>query len=235
MQKSPLPPPQLIIFDLDNTLYHANNGLFAQMDDNINHFICEHLETSWQEADTLRLRYWKQYGTTLTGLMKHHGITPEPFLHAAHNLEIDQSLNAAPELNDLLTQCSTHKIIHTNGTIEHAERVLLRLGILDHFATIYDIRFNHYQPKPCSTTLALVLEQEQTNAATTLVIDDLADNLRAAASIGCQTAWITAEKSPKQAFDYRYPTITALMQQLLLKGNKQPPDQRCIPPKEPQQ
>ncbi|MDX8412886.1 MAG: pyrimidine 5'-nucleotidase [Mariprofundales bacterium] len=217
MQKSSLPPPKLIIFDLDNTLYHADNGLFAQMDDNINHFICKHLETSWQEADTMRLRYWKQYGTTLTGLMKHHGITPEPFLHAAHNLEIDQSLNAAPELNALLMQLPARSVIHTNGTREHAERVLLRLGIFDRFTVIYDIRFNHYQPKPCGNTLTLILEQEQADARTTLVIDDLADNLRAAANIGCQTAWITAEKSPDQAFDYRSPTIVALLHQLLLE------------------
>ncbi len=221
-----------MIIDLDNTLYHADNGLFAQMDDNINRFIHDRLGVSWQEADTLRLRYWKQYGTTLTGLMRHHDIAPEPFLHAAHNLEIDQSINAAPELRALLMRLPTRAVIHTNGTREHAERVLLRLGILDCFAAIYDIRFNHYQPKPCSNTLAMVLQQEQVDAAATLVIDDIADNLRAAAAIGCRTAWIAQPCGGAHPFNYREATITALLMRLLMQGSARTHDQSRIPLKE---
>jgi len=207
--------PQLIIIDLDNTLYHADNGLFTQMDNNINQFIHDHLNISWQEADAMRLRYWKQYGTTLTGLMKHHAITPEPFLHAAHNLEIEQSLSPSPELHHLLTQFPARAVIHTNGTCEHAERVLQRLGILDQFSAIYDIRFNHYQPKPCSKTLALILENEGFTASATLVIDDIADNLRAAATIGCQTAWIAPCTSTPHPFGYHESTIVALMRKFM--------------------
>ncbi|MDQ6964917.1 MAG: pyrimidine 5'-nucleotidase [Mariprofundales bacterium] len=215
MQKSSLPQPQLIIFDLDNTLYHADNGLFAQMDRNINHFICSHLKLNWHEADTLRLRYWKRYGTTLTGLMRHHAITPEPFLEMAHNLNIDSALNHNPQLDRLLHLLPARKVIHTNGTCEHAQRVMLRLGVLNHFTAIYDIRFNNYQPKPCSRTLQMVLQKERAVATTTLVIDDLADNLHAADSIGCQTAWITAQQCHQHPFGYHCSSITTLLTQLI--------------------
>ncbi len=223
---------RLLVVDLDNTLYHADSGLFAQMDDNINRFIRDRLGLSWEEADAMRLRYWRQYGTTLGGLMQHHGIEPEAFLHAAHNLEIDQSLNAAPQLEAELGRLPMRKVIHTNGTREHAERVLLRLGIRHHFSTIYDIRFRHYQPKPCGETLKFLLDQEACPPRQALVIDDVADNLRAAQSIGCATAWITRSPQPDTAFDHHAPSIEALLHRLVaqeLAITRDPAEKGVIP------
>ncbi|MDQ6951155.1 MAG: pyrimidine 5'-nucleotidase [Mariprofundales bacterium] len=203
-----------MVFDLDNTLYQAESGMFDQMDYNINQFVSQRLGISWREANILRVRYWRDYGTTLTGLMRHHAVDPEPFLHAAHNFEIDNLININSALNKLIQAIPARCIIHTNGTVEHAERVLDRLGIRHHFHTIYDIRFNHYQSKPCSNTLALLLAAESATPSDTLVIDDMADNLRAAANIGCRTALIGAT-NPSPAFDYCAQEIRELLRQLL--------------------
>jgi len=207
--------PQLMVFDLDNTLYQASNGLFDQMDHNINHFICQRLHISWQEADILRVRYWQDYGPPLTGLMRHHDVDPEPFLHAAHNLEIDQFLQQNKPLNNLLAKLDARCVIHTNGTIEHAERILNHLGIRQRFAAIYDIRFNHYQAKPCGHTLTMLLEAEACRSTDALVIDDMADNLHAAAEIGCRTAWITARPQSAHTFDYCIHDIQQLLHHLV--------------------
>ncbi|MDX8408461.1 MAG: pyrimidine 5'-nucleotidase [Mariprofundales bacterium] len=209
------PQPQLIVFDLDNTLYQAENGLFDQMDHNINQFMCQRLKISWQEADILRIRYWRDYGTTLTGLMRHHDVDPEPFLHAAHNFEIDRFLQQNKSLDNLLSELTARCVIHTNGTIEHAKRVLNRLGISQRFAAVYDIRFNHYQPKPCGHTLTMLLEDEACCSPDALVIDDMADNLRAAANIGCRTAWITPTIHATHAFDYCVNDIEQLLHHLI--------------------
>ncbi|MBF0282685.1 MAG: HAD hydrolase-like protein, partial [Zetaproteobacteria bacterium] len=86
------------------------------------------------------------------------------------------------------------KVIHTNGTKEHAERILNVLGVSEHFQAIYDIRFNHYQPKPCSVTLQMLLDAESTPAHCSIVVDDMADNLHAAKQLGAKTVWVETQK-----------------------------------------
>ncbi|MDQ6956001.1 MAG: pyrimidine 5'-nucleotidase, partial [Mariprofundaceae bacterium] len=61
-------PIDLIIVDLDNTLYAADNGVFSRMDKRMTAFICHALNMKHAEANALRVRYWRQYGTTLRGL-----------------------------------------------------------------------------------------------------------------------------------------------------------------------
>lgn len=196
--------------DLDNTLYHAEAGLFARMDANINRFIRDRLGVPWETADAMRLRYWRRYGTTLTGLMRHHAVEPEPFLHAAHDLELDDVVEAAPELEAALARLPMRKVIHSNATREHVERILERLGVRRHFQAIYDIRFHRYRPKPCRETLALLLQREGCPPPAALVIDDSADNLLAARAIGCATGWITRARR-HGGFDLQAAEITTLL------------------------
>jgi putative hydrolase of the HAD superfamily len=36
----------------------------------------EHLQLSEEEAGRLRVQYWRSYGATLLGMMRHHGTDP---------------------------------------------------------------------------------------------------------------------------------------------------------------
>ncbi len=186
-------PFDLAVIDLDNTLYAADNGVFARMDKRMTTFIAEALKISMAEADQLRIRYWKQYGSTLRGLMLHHGLDPEPFLLDVHDIQADTLLQPDVQLDQALARLPGHKVIHTNGIREHAERVLQALGIIHHFAAIYDIRFNNYIPKPCANTLARLIRSEGSMPARTLVVDDMPDNLQAAKQLGCKTVLISHE------------------------------------------
>ncbi len=180
----------LVVIDLDNTLYEANNGVFARMDARMNQYIRRELGVDQAEADTIRIKYWKQYGSTLKGLMEHHGHDAEPFLQEAHDVNAHELLMPRPELHDVLQAMPMRKVIHTNGTKEHAETILEALGIRDYFAKIYDIRFNAYTPKPCMDTLQLLFDAEGVAAAEVLVIDDMENNLAVAKQAGAKTAWI---------------------------------------------
>ncbi|MFQ5518980.1 MAG: pyrimidine 5'-nucleotidase [Mariprofundus sp.] len=198
-------PFDLAVIDLDNTLYAADSGVFARMDKRMTAFVARELGVDTEQADHLRVKYWKAYGTTLRGMMLHHGMQAEPFLHDVHDINAHEILEFDHKLDAALARLPGRKVIHTNGIREHAERILQALGISQHFETIYDIRFNDYIPKPCQQTLAKLIEQEGFSPTRTLVVDDMADNLQVARALGCKTVWITHETDG--AWDYHIPTF----------------------------
>ena len=57
------------VFDLDNTLYKAECGLFDKVHILMGRFIEEKLNLDSGAAQALRSKYYHQYGTTLRGLM----------------------------------------------------------------------------------------------------------------------------------------------------------------------
>lgn len=204
-------PFDLVIVDLDNTLYNANSGVFQRMDRRMTRYIQHHVQLPENEADLLRLNYWRRYGTTLRGLMLHHGVDAEDFLHDAHNIDAHELLCADPCLNTALLHLPGRKVIHTNGTREHAERILHALGITGYFSEIYDIRFNQYEPKPCQVTLAMLLQQENAVNNRTLVVDDMPDNLSVADALGLKTCWVYGETvKDSSPWDYSIPYFHCL-------------------------
>ena len=205
---------ELNVIDLDNTLYAADCGVFAHMDERMTAFVSRELKVDETEANNLRLDYWQRYGTTLRGLVLHHGLEPEGFLHEVHDIAVHEMLQPDAMLDEALSALSGRKVIHTNGTREHAVRVLAALGVERHFSAIYDIRFNAYMPKPCSTTLGFLLEAEGVSAANALVIDDMEDNLAAARKIGARTA-LVAPKAPRVSWDFHAANFADLCGQLL--------------------
>jgi len=202
-------PFDLAVIDLDNTLYAADSGVFARMDARMAAFVSRALGIGEAEANALRRDYWKRYGTTLKGLMLHHGMEAEPFLHYVHDIDAHEMLNPDDELDKALARLPGRKVIHTNGIREHAERVLEALEVAHHFDTIYDIRFNNYQPKPCAATLSVLIESEEMAANRTLVIDDMEDNLAAAQSIGARTALISTHE-PGERWDFHATSLPCL-------------------------
>ena len=158
-------------------------------------FVSRTLGVDLAEANRLRVQYWRQYGTTLRGMMLHHGMEPEPFLHDVHDIQAHELLQPDAALDAALARLPGRKVIHTNGIREHAERVLDALAVRHHFAAIYDIRFHDYRPKPCRQTLARLLAAEGVAPGRTLVVDDMVDNLREAKALGCRTVWIHAAES----------------------------------------
>ena len=207
-------PFDLAVIDLDNTLYAADSGVFARMDKRMTAFVANELGVDGETADKLRVKYWKQYGTTLRGMMLHHGMEPEAFLKDVHDINAHELLAPDPELDDALSRLPGRKVIHTNGIREHAERILNALGIAHHFERIYDIRFNDYIPKPCRKTLSMLIQAEATTPERTLVVDDMADNLAVARQLGCKTVWITHAKE-KGTWDYHMPSFHSLPDQFV--------------------
>src|SRR6185436_8629037 len=58
------------IFDLDNTLYCADSGIFSQIEGRMTDYVMAFLKLPREEAYTRQKELYRQYGTTLNGLMR---------------------------------------------------------------------------------------------------------------------------------------------------------------------
>src|SRR6202047_1839085 len=126
------------VFDLDNTLYPHHVNLWQQVDERIRDYIARFLAIPRDEAFRVQKDYYKRYGTSMRGLMTEHGMAPDDFLDFVH--QIDHSpLEPNPALGRAIAKLRGRKLILTNGTRRHADRVMQRLAIDWHFDGIFDI------------------------------------------------------------------------------------------------
>ncbi len=183
------------VFDLDNTLYPASSSLFPQIDIRMRQFIAQRLGLELEEAFVLQKRYYREFGTTLRGLMLVHGLEPAAFLDHVH--DIDHSvLDVAPRLDAVLSRLPGRKLIFTNGSERHAERVLDRLGIAAHFDGIFDIVAADYIPKPSPETYHRMVARHHVDAPSAAMVEDIHRNLVPAAAIGMTTVWVRQADHP---------------------------------------
>ncbi|RAU22863.1 pyrimidine 5'-nucleotidase [Paramagnetospirillum kuznetsovii] len=186
------------VFDLDNTLYPASSSLFPQIDIRMRRFIAERLGLSLDEAFTLQKRYYREFGTTLRGLMLVHKIEPDAFLSFVHDIDCTV-LDAAPRLDAALARLQGRKLIFTNGSERHAENVLARLGIARHFEGIFDIRAAAFVPKPQPECYKMMVERHAVDPRAALMVEDIHRNLAPAAAIGMTTLWVREDGHPDSA------------------------------------
>jgi putative hydrolase of the HAD superfamily len=177
------------VFDLDNTLYPARCNLFAQVDRRIGLFIQDLLGLEPAAARELQKRYFREHGTTLRGLMTHHGVDPEAFLHFVHEIDMTP-VPPSPALEAALADLPGRKFIFTNGSVAHAERVMARLGVGAHFEGVFDIVAAGYLPKPDPATYDSMVRRHAIDPARAAMIEDLPRNLRPAAALGMTTVLV---------------------------------------------
>jgi putative hydrolase of the HAD superfamily len=176
-----------ILFDLDNTLYTPDHKLFTLIDQRINRYMIEVVGIPCEEVDDLRRSYWQRYGVTMRGLMRHHGIDPEDYLAYVHDVDVAGRLRPDPELRRALETLPLRRVIFTNSSLDHSERVLKALGLRDTFEEIFDIRVADYLPKPYPEPYRAVLSRIGAAADRCIMVEDSAENLRTAKELGMGT------------------------------------------------
>jgi putative hydrolase of the HAD superfamily len=186
----------VLIFDLDNTLYPAEKQLFSLIDVRINRYMTEIVGIPAPEVDALRRSYWRLYGVTLQGLIRHHGVDPEDYLLYVHDVDVTSLLDPDLALREVLAGLPQRKAVFTNGSLCHAERVLAALGIEDMFERVYDIRIAAYQPKPYPEPYHAVLAGLGTTAERCIMIEDSRDNLHTAKQLGMGTILVGDGHTP---------------------------------------
>lgn len=180
---------QTWVFDLDNTLYPPSINLFEQIDHRMRDYIATALGISPDDAFRIQKQYFFEYGTSLRGLMHRHGMDPAPFLEHVHDIDVTM-LAPAPALDAALAALPGRKLIHTNGSTRHAERIMDRLGVTHHFDAVYDIVAASYTPKPEPGPYADLLSRFSVDPRRAVMVEDMARNLAPAADLGMTTVWV---------------------------------------------
>lgn len=183
------------IFDLDDTLYPASSGLFAQISGRITVKVAEILGLPPEEARLVQRDYWKRYGTSLRGLMLHEGIDPDPFLNYVHDVDVEGHVQRDENLRQLLLGLPGRRHIFTNSPGDYAARVLRALGVDDLFESVFDVRHSEFVPKPHEHAYHMVAQQLQGDPARYLFVDDAPHNLQTARSLGWWTVWLKVPTS----------------------------------------
>ncbi len=177
------------IFDLDNTLYPASCRLFDQIHARMTEFIARRFDLPPEQALLVQKTYFREHGTTLRGLMVVDGVDPDEFMAFVHAVDL-ACVPPDPALVAALARLPGRKIVHTNGSRRHAERLLDHLGIADAFCGIVDIAAAGWEPKPALAGYHELLRRHGVVPATALMLDDIARNLVPAAALGMTTVWL---------------------------------------------
>src|ERR1700749_2933803 len=116
------------IFDLDNTLYRADNGIFAQIESRMTDYVERQLNLPRDEARVVQKALYRAHGTTLNGLMREHGVDAEDYLAYVHDIDLG---DLAPDrrLVGAVAALPGRRFVFTNGCRVHAARILDRIGM----------------------------------------------------------------------------------------------------------
>ena len=207
------------IFDLDNTLYSADSGIFQQVHDLMGKFVSSHLNIDIEDAKIIQKNYYKQHGTTLRGMMDNHGVDPDHFLAEVHKLDYS-IVGPNHKLNKALKKLQGRKIIYTNANMQHALDVLERIELSNFFDEIYDIKMANYIPKPELAPYEQMIAQFDIETKSSAMFDDIAKNLVPAKNVGFTSVWIDAGyenfsddiKASKQYLDHETTNITEFLE-----------------------
>jgi putative hydrolase of the HAD superfamily len=191
----------LWLFDLDNTLHNASHAIFPAIHLNMNAFLAKTLGTNDAPADAatvnaVRLQYWKRYGATLLGMIKHHDVRAEDFLREAHRFDdLTSMIRAERGLGRLLRRLPGRKILLTNAPRRYSGDVLRHLGLHRHFAkhiAIESMRVHRQlRPKPSKLLLRKLIAREGIAPQRCILVEDTAEALKAAKAVGMRTVWVT--------------------------------------------
>lgn len=180
------------VFDLDNTLYPHHVNLWQQVDGRIRDFVADRLRVEAGEAFRIQKDYYRRYGTTMRGMMTEHGVSPDDFLAYVH--DIDHSpLEPNPAMGQALAKLPGRKLILTNASVAHADKVLERLALGVTFDGVFDIISAEFEPKPARQTYRRFLDLHGVDAERAAMFEDLARNLAIPHEFGMTTVLVVPD------------------------------------------
>jgi putative hydrolase of the HAD superfamily len=180
------------VFDLDNTLYPHHVNLWQQVDARIGEYIGNFLKVDAVEARRIQKDYYKRYGTSMRGMMTEHGASADDFLAYVH--QIDHSpLQPNPAMGAAIARLPGRKLILTNGSTDHAGKVLERLGFPEHFEAVFDIVAAELEPKPAPQTYRRFLDLHRVDPGRAAMFEDLARNLTVPHGLGMTTVLVVPD------------------------------------------
>ena len=212
MRIASLPPSRRVwIFDLDNTLHDARARIFPAMHEQINAYLRRYFGVDAAGADAIRERFWRIYGTTLNGLMRHHGTDPRHFLRETHVFpELADMVVHENALKHALRLLGGSRFVFSNAPRHYVEEVLRVMGLARSFDAVYTIEDARFRGKPALHGFHYILRRHHLDARRCAFVDDVLDNLRAAHRLGMSTVWVSRERRRVPFVDLRVASVREL-------------------------
>lgn len=210
------------VFDLDNTLHDATPHIFPQLHRRMTEYLQAALGLDEEEAGALRREYWRRYGATLLGMIRHHGTDPSDFLLATHQFpELRRLVVSEPGLRRLLQRLPGRKFILSNAP-QHYVRAVLRLLKISHlFDDILSIEHTRYRPKPDCYGFLRLIKKRRLDPRRCVMVEDSAANLKTAKRLRMQTVWITESDKWPDYIDYKVRSLAQLRRLRQLRTRNQ--------------
>ncbi len=205
------PSRRVWIFDLDNTLHDAARLIFPSMHEQIQGFLKRNFGLDDEGASRMRRDFWLRYGTTMNGLMRHHGTDPKRFLAETHVFpELADMVVHENALRHALARLGGRTLMFSNAPRQYVHAVLRAIGLARYFDAVYSIEDARYRGKPALHGFSMLLRKHHLDPHRCAFIDDILDNLRTAHRLGMSTVWVSRAKRRVPFVDVRVSSVVEL-------------------------
>ena len=203
------------LFDLDNTLHNASAHIFPHINRSMTAYLARHLSLDQAAANALRMEYWRRYGATLLGLIRHHDTDPHHFLAETHTFErLHELMVFDRALDSMLEALPGRKIVFSNGPRAYAEAVVTLMGIRRRFTDVYGIEQMRFHPKPGIRGFRHLLRDHRLRPHRCILVEDSAENLRTAKRLGMKTVLVGRDLKHPAYVDVKIPSVLQLRRTL---------------------
>ncbi|WP_439154869.1 pyrimidine 5'-nucleotidase [Yoonia sp.] len=205
------------VFDLDNTLYHPSAGLFALMDARFSAYVTRLTGMDGDRAIQLCGDYWRSHGSTLAGLMADYDVDPHEFLSDVHDIDISH-LRPDPGLAGALSALPGRKVVFTNGSHNHAKRVLAARGLTRQFDAVYGVEHADFKPKPTEAAFSAVFAKDGIAPQKSAMFEDEARNLAVPHMMGMRTVHVHPQPDIAVHIHHHTNDLTGFLSQVARPG-----------------
>lgn len=200
------------IFDLDNTLHDATPHIMPHIHRSMTAYVQAQLGLDELAAAAVRADYWRRYGATLLGLMRHHGVEPNHFLWHTHQFPaLERMVVAERGALHALRKLPGRKIVFSNAPAHYVHAVIDVLGMARLFDDVYTIERVRFRPKPALDGFRRLIRAERIVPARSVMIDDTLANLRAARRLGLATVWVSRAHGLPSYVDAKIGSVRELL------------------------
>ncbi len=181
---------QVLLLDLDETLYPRGNGVLRRIDGRINSFMTDRLGIDPATVDAERAALCARWGTTMRGLLERFALDVDDYLAHCHGVDLSDLLVPDPRLRALLERLPLRKAVLTNAPRRHARQVLELLGVRDLIEQVFALEDIGYAPKPSPSAFATATATLGVEPGACVFVDDMLASVRAAAEQGLHAVWL---------------------------------------------
>mmetsp|Transcript_30407 Transcript_30407/g.40144 ORF Transcript_30407/g.40144 Transcript_30407/m.40144 type:complete len:294 (-) Transcript_30407:8-889(-) len=190
-QKSLFEGCELLLFDMDGTLYSQHCGYATHITQNVLRFMENALGI--ENAEEVQNRLFQKYNQTLRGL-KAEGYEFESSEYWERIMVgREQFISEDKELKELLSALPQRKWIFTNASEGHAKACLECLGATEYFEGIIGADFLGDVCKPEEAAFSKVIDRLKVNPQKIVFFEDSFKNLKKGQELGMKTVYIQSQ------------------------------------------